>query len=105
MLLVLLGIPINKPVRGVPGIMQMKNVNDVLQETRVRNALGENLWKYLDVFLADHRGPNLRNRFAHGLIDAAELSRPLADRILHCFLSLALVRKKQEPDGGGQNPR
>ena len=104
-LLALLGVPINKPVRGVAGIMQMKNVNDVLQETRVRNALGENLWKYLDVFLADHRGPNLRNRLAHGLIDTAELSRPLADRLLHCFLCLALVRKKQEQDGSGQNPK
>jgi Domain of unknown function (DUF4209) len=74
-LLLVLGIPTNKQIRRVTGIMQMKSVNDVSQEERVRAVLGENLSRYFDIFLADQRGQNLRNRIAHGLVDAAELTR------------------------------
>src|SRR5207247_9517903 len=72
-LLLVLGIPTNKQVRGVSVIMHMKSVTDVLQEERVSRALGENLWRYFDVFLADQRGQNLRNRIADGLVDSADL--------------------------------
>lgn len=97
-LLLLLGVPTNKQVRGATGIMQMKSMNDMLLDARVQKALGDNLWRYLDVFLADQRGPNLRNRIAHGLVDDAELKRPVADRLLHCFLCLGLIREKQAAD-------
>ena len=60
----------------------------------VQTVLGEDYHKYLDVFLADPRGHNLRNRVAHGLVDYEELCSPLADQIFHVLLTLSLFRAK-----------
>lgn len=95
-LLLLLGIPPNKPVRGAPGTMQMKNVNDMLADGRVKASLGEDVWRYLQVFLADRRGINLRNLMAHGLLDIRECNRAVADQVFHCLLVLSLIREGKE---------
>lgn len=92
-LLTLMGIPTSKLVRGQPGIMQLKNINDILSDQRVRKSLGENLWRYLQVFLADKRGINLRNRVAHGLLNVKEFNRPVADQVFHALLALGLIRE------------
>ncbi|HLE62304.1 MAG TPA: DUF4209 domain-containing protein [Pyrinomonadaceae bacterium] len=91
--LVLLGIPVNKQVRRQPGIMQMKNINDILADVRVRQSLSENLWRYLQVLLADKRGFNLRNRVAHGLVSVDECNRRVADQLFHALLALSLIRE------------
>ncbi|OFW17766.1 MAG: hypothetical protein A3H27_05855 [Acidobacteria bacterium RIFCSPLOWO2_02_FULL_59_13] len=91
-LLGILGIPVNKQVRDQPGIMQMKNINDILADEQVRHSLSENLWRYFQVFLADKRGLNLRNRVAHGLISVDECNRHVADQVLHVLLTLSLIR-------------
>lgn len=41
------------------GAFELKNMNDVLHETRVREALDEKLWSFLKVLYADKRGINL----------------------------------------------
>jgi Domain of unknown function (DUF4209) len=97
-LLILLGIPPNKQVRGAPGTMQMKNVNDILADERVKLSLGEDVWRYLQAFLADKRGINLRNLLAHGLLDIRECNRTIADQVFHSLLVLSLIREeKREP--------
>ena len=95
-LLKLLGIPGNKPVRGQPAIMQLKNLNDILADERLRASLGESLWRYFQVLLADRRGLNLRNRVAHGLLRINEFNRPVADQIFHALLALSLIRKETD---------
>ncbi|MBI3404965.1 MAG: DUF4209 domain-containing protein [Acidobacteria bacterium] len=90
----LLGIPTNKQVRGHAGIMQAKNVNDILADERIKTTLGESLWRYLQVFLADKRGQNLRNQIAHGLLGIEEFNRPVADQVFHVLLAISLLRKK-----------
>ncbi len=95
-LLILVGSVPNKPAGNNIGTMQLKNLNDILRDPKVQACLGENLWRYLLVFLADPRGQNARNRVAHGLVPHEHFSRPLSDRIIHVLLTLGLIRKRLE---------
>ncbi|MGC2370804.1 MAG: DUF4209 domain-containing protein, partial [Candidatus Sulfotelmatobacter sp.] len=94
-LLGLLGLPTNKPMRSSKGVMQAKNLNDVLGDATVKAVLGEDAVLYLQTFLNDPRGQNLRNRISHGLTEKRYLSKPLADRVFHILLSLSLIRKQK----------
>ena len=100
-LLALLGIPTSKHVRGT---MQMKNINNILADEQVRSSLGENVWRYLFVLLADSRGLNLRNRMAHGLLDYSEFNQTTALRVIHAILTLSLIRSTSEPSPAETTP-
>ena len=97
-LLGLLGLPTNKPMRSSKGVMQAKNLNDVLGDPNVKEILGDDAVLYLQTFLNDPRGQNIRNRVSHGLTEKRYLSRPLADRVFHVLLALSTVRKKGNSD-------
>jgi hypothetical protein len=99
-LLAILRIPTNKPVKGQPGIMDAKSMNDALRQERVRTALPENLWRYLSVLYVDRRGINFRNNVAHGLVPPEAFNRPMADQVFHSLLALGSMRTK-EPDARG----
>jgi hypothetical protein len=94
-LLGLLGLPMNKPMRSSKGVMQAKGLNDVLGDANVKAVLGEDTVLYLQTFLNDPRGQNLRNRISHGLTEKRYLSKPLADRVFHVLLTLSLIRSKE----------
>lgn len=101
-LLALLRIPSEKTVKRHPGIMDVKNMNDVLSDERVKQALTKNLWRYLAVLYVDRRGLNLRNDLAHGLVGARAFNRQTADLVFHTFLALSLMRAwegKQQTNG------
>jgi len=86
-LLGLLRIPTTKTVARHPGIEDVKSMNDVLGDPRVRQAMTENLWRYLSVVYIERRGGmNLRNDLAHGLVDAKAFNRSTADRVLHTLV-------------------
>jgi hypothetical protein len=93
-LLSLLGLPTNKPMRSSKGVMQAKSLNDVLGDPNVREVLGNDTILYLQTFLNDPRGQNLRNRVSHGLTEKRYLTKPLADRVFHVLLALNLIRRK-----------
>ena len=95
-LLGLLGIPTNKPMRSSKGVMQAKNLNDVLGDPSAKEILGDDAVLYLQTFLNDPRGQNIRNRVSHGLTEKRYLSRPLADRVFHVLLALSMIRKKDD---------
>jgi hypothetical protein len=80
-------------MRSPKGVMQAKNLNDVLGDANVKAVLGEDAVLYLQTFLNDPRGQNLRNRISHGLAEKRYLSKPLADSVFHVLLSLSLIRK------------
>ena len=79
--------------------MQLKNLNDILREEAIKQSVGEDLQLYWLVFLADARGFNLRNDVCHGLMPAASFRKELADRVVHCILTLGLIRKKEPEEG------
>jgi hypothetical protein len=92
-LLGLLGLPTNKPMRSSKGVMQAKNLNDVLADANVKEVLGNDTMLYFQTFLNDPRGQNLRNRISHGLTGKWYLTKPLADRVFHVLLALNLIRR------------
>lgn len=91
-LLILMNVSILKTGRN--GTMQYKNLNDILREPAIKDALGEDLRLYLLTFLADERGQNIRNNVCHGLAPASQFNERLADQTLHALLAVGLVRKK-----------
>jgi lysyl-tRNA synthetase class 1 len=97
-LLVLMQIPTTKAVPRHPGITDVKSMNQVLEDERVREALTENMWRYLTVLYIDRRGMNIRNDLAHGLLDMKMFNRAVADRVFHSLLVLGLIRVVPKPD-------
>jgi len=77
--------------------MQVKNLNEILRESAILNALGEDIQLYLLTLLADQRGHNIRNMICHGFATPLHLNQQMADRILHALLTLALVRERPNP--------
>jgi Domain of unknown function (DUF4209) len=96
-LLKLSGEPVNKPKGQSKGLLQQKNLNEILTEVTIATKLGNDIKTYLLTLLTDTRGLNLRNRVSHGLMTAGECSRPFADRVFHVFLVLASFRAETTP--------
>jgi len=94
-----LGRPTLKTVKGHPGVMDARSMNEVLRDEQMRSVLTENLWRYLEVVYVDKRGLNLRNNLAHGLLSPDAFSRYVADRVFHTLLALSLMRV-MEPNRG-----
>lgn len=94
-LLTLKGVPTLKPGRN--GTMQLKNLNDILREPAIKEALGEDIRLYLLTFLADERGQNIRNTVCHGLAAPAQFTQQLADQTLHALLAISLVSQTTTP--------
>ena len=90
--LVLLSIPPVKTVSRHPGINDVKSMNNILEEERVRQVLPEDVWRYLTMLYIDRRGINLRNDLAHGLIPLEGFNEYVANRVLHSLLILAPIR-------------
>jgi len=97
-LVVLMGIPPHKSVPRHPGISDVKNMNDVLDDGRVRGALTENVWTYLKVLYVERRGINLRNDLAHGLVPVEGFNQAIADQVFHSLVVLSLLRKAEPPN-------
>ena len=60
------------------GDQQEMTLAPMLSDERLRDLLPEDVVLELRTLLTDPRGPNLRNRFAHGLMDEDEFSSPPA---------------------------
>ncbi len=91
-LLSLMGVATLKAGRN--GKVQVKNLNDILREPAIKQALGDDVRLYLQTFLADERGQNIRNLVCHGLAGPALFNYRLADQVLHALLTVSLVRAK-----------
>jgi len=94
-LLVMVGIPPVKNVARHPGITDVKSMNNVLEEERIREVLPENVWRYLTLLYIDRRGVNLRNDLAHGLIPIDGFNAYSANRVVHSLLVLTPIRDKR----------
>jgi lysyl-tRNA synthetase class 1 len=73
---------------------QPKNMNDVLHDPAVKDALDPKLWSFLKVLYTDNRGMNLRNLVAHGVAPAAAFNRINAALVVQSVVFLALVREE-----------
>lgn len=91
-----------KPHRTGRGVMQVKNLNDVLPKESwpVPGEGGENLRMYLLSALAHPKGLNIRNDVCHGLWPADRFTQHVSERILHVLLTVALLRAQMVDDDG-----
>lgn len=85
----ILGRPVSK--RTDDG-NQPKNMNDVLHDPVVKDALDPKLWSFLKVLYSDHRGMNLRNLVAHGVAPAGAFNQVNAALVVQSVVFLALIR-------------
>ena len=86
------------------GGVQVLTLDALLQRPQLGEILGVSIVTYLRALLTDPRGWNVRNVVCHGLAPMGMLTMPVADRVVHALLVLALVRQREEPakatDGG-----
>jgi hypothetical protein len=93
-LAILVGAPIYSQRRG--GGFHVRIMDDLLRDGAIGQVLGEDIITYLRALLTDARGWNIRNDVCHGLASAGMLTMPIADRVVHALLVLALVREKKK---------
>ena len=92
------------------GSVELKNMNDVLHEPRVREALDEKLWTFLKVLYADKRGINLRNFVAHGIAPVEAFNRINAGLVVQSVVLLSAIRPEavhipedEAPEGSAED--
>jgi hypothetical protein len=71
---------------------QPKNMNDVLYDPVVKDALDPKLWLFLKVLYADNRGMNLRNLVSRGVAPPTAFNRVNASLVVQSVVFLALIR-------------
>jgi hypothetical protein len=88
-LLEIMEIPVTKTVDGMT---ELKNMNDVLHEERVRDALEERWWMFLKILYTDKRGFNLRNDLAHGIAPIEVFGIGAAAMVIQSIVLLWVIR-------------
>ena len=78
--------------------MDYRTLDDLLRDPTFIGVMSNDVAEYFRIMYTDRRGINLRNRVAHGLIPAEGFGQGLADRLLHTFLVLLLVRSQDDDD-------
>jgi lysyl-tRNA synthetase class 1 len=90
------GKPTTKPAGTVPGVSVAINMGDILFNAGTVAALGPlgpDFALYMKAIYADPRGMNLRNQFAHGLLDAEEIHEGSVLWLVHTLLVVGAWRK------------
>jgi hypothetical protein len=92
------------------GAFELKNMNDVLHESLVREALDEKLWSFLKVLYTDKRGTNLRNLVAHGIARVEAFNQINAGLVVQSIVLLSAIRPEalhipedEAPEGSPEN--
>ena len=75
------------------GGQQLRTFDDMLRDEILLQKLGEDFTTYFKVLFTDQRGWNLRNKVCHGMIGPKSFHRQTADRVLHAFLCVAIIRE------------
>jgi hypothetical protein len=99
-LLELLDTPITKTVGG---FTELKNLDDVLRDERLKESLDEQWWLVFKTVFSDKRGFNLRNEMAHGIASVDAFNSTTAGLVLQSIVLLSAVRLdamglKEAPD-------
>lgn len=85
------GVNIYKEVSKNEGY-DLKTLDAVLRDGIIKNTLGENFAYYLQVFLTNPKGLNVRNSVCHGLFSYDDFNCMIADRLLHVMLCFRLLK-------------
>jgi hypothetical protein len=72
----------------------VKTFLHVLEDPIVEEAFGPDQVYYFKMLFTDQRGWNLRNQVAHGLLEPELFNKQTAERLMHAFLCLGMIRWK-----------
>lgn len=90
-LLKLLSIPVRKRPGRRSEYGDLKNMNDILSEPGVIDAIEEDLLFFIRIIFVDRRGWNLRNEFAHGTLPADAFHQGTASAVMMVLFLLAMI--------------
>jgi lysyl-tRNA synthetase, class I len=91
------GKPTTKPFQSGKGVMQAKNLQDVLErDETLRDVLGD-MRIYLLAALAHPKGLNIRNDVCHGLWSVDQFTKAASERVLHTLLCVSMFRPVPVP--------
>lgn len=82
-----------KSARG--GGFHLKTLDELLRSEEIIPVLLEDAVYYLRTLLSDPRGWNIRNDVCHGMSHYEQMSKDVADRLVHVLLLLALVKVRE----------
>lgn len=74
------------------GVFKLKTFEHILSDSIVKEVFGDDKVMYFKVLFTDNKGWNLRNDFAHGLLDIEHFNKQNVERIIHAVLCLGIVR-------------
>jgi hypothetical protein len=98
---------------GVPtcstrdGKTQEKNLEGILSEEKIRSGLGEDMVTFLEWFLIDKLGFNLRHEVAHGLMEYKNFSKILNVLLIYAlllFTRFSFKKEEQTTETKGESP-
>jgi len=75
----------------------LKTFNPVLEDPIISKAFGDDLVYYFKMLFTDSRGWNLRNQVSHGLLEPELFNQQTAQRLLHAFFCLGMIRWTEIP--------
>ena len=81
---------------GRSGGMLLRNMEEILHDEKVKNALDNRVITYYRTLFTDQRGWNLRNDVCHGILRAEMYTRETADRTFHAALLLGAILLKDK---------
>ncbi|RVJ64854.1 DUF4209 domain-containing protein, partial [Sinorhizobium meliloti] len=87
-----LGEPIVRNHPTMPGRQILLNMGEVLSNTQLQTAFGDDTIHYFRALYVDPRARNLRNVVAHGLTSMSDATSTTCDRLIHTLLVLGFWR-------------
>lgn len=88
-----LGVPVTSAHPKVAGASVAIGMGEILYNETVAQALGPDVTLHFQALYADPRGMNLRNEFAHGMLNADSFYFHLGNLIIHSLLVLGLWKE------------
>ncbi len=77
------------------GGFHLKTLDDLLRSQEIEIIYDGILAFYLRTLLTDQRGLNIRNEICHGTCHYDQLTKHIADRVIHVFLVFTLLHDKE----------
>jgi hypothetical protein len=81
-------------------IVHMHTLETILNNELIKDALGNQIWRYVNAILNDDLAFGLRDKVAHGLCARSELDRSAAAMLVHICLLLTNVAPTKPTSAG-----
>ena len=71
---------------------EYKTLDKLFEKLKSFNKISEDVMTYWQNVYTDKYGWNIRNLFCHGLLQTSRFNKELADRLVHTFLTLSMIK-------------